>query len=241
MSHKLKQCDTCHTMKLCNGTTCKRCKEAKSTQQNTTEEFPKGKEAYCPRCYFEDEKTVLREECPHNSSSNEPKSECFGEMVICEYCKKPYCNGCFAKCPNYDSTHPSQSPVSDMSHSSTNGTCTVSSDSWERQEKIEFYLRFITEYGFKLNTTPKMIADYWIDRISHAITQAVESERERCLKAHSSQIPFLVQRAKAERDGEWIEMMRKLDKSTEFLSQEIVIVTIKATLEKLKKEMGIIS
>lgn len=33
---------------------------------NKTDEFPEGKEAYCPRCYFEDDKTILRKDCPHN-------------------------------------------------------------------------------------------------------------------------------------------------------------------------------
>jgi len=32
----------------------------------TKQEFPLGKESYCPRCYFEDDKRVLRENCPHN-------------------------------------------------------------------------------------------------------------------------------------------------------------------------------
>lgn len=31
-----------------------------------SKEFPKGKETYCPRCYFEDDVTVLREDCKHN-------------------------------------------------------------------------------------------------------------------------------------------------------------------------------
>jgi len=35
---------------------------------NENTEFPKGKESYCPRCYFEDEKVVLRIECPHAKS-----------------------------------------------------------------------------------------------------------------------------------------------------------------------------
>jgi hypothetical protein len=29
------------------------------------EEFPKGKEAYCPQCYFQDEKVILKIDCPH--------------------------------------------------------------------------------------------------------------------------------------------------------------------------------
>lgn len=37
-----------------------------SLQSEVTPEFPQGKEAYCPRCYFEDEETTLRSDCPHN-------------------------------------------------------------------------------------------------------------------------------------------------------------------------------
>ena len=33
-----------------------------------TKEFPEGKESYCPQCYFEDDKTILRKDCPHNNS-----------------------------------------------------------------------------------------------------------------------------------------------------------------------------
>jgi len=29
-------------------------------------EFPMGKESYCPQCYFEDDITILRENCKHN-------------------------------------------------------------------------------------------------------------------------------------------------------------------------------
>lgn len=29
-------------------------------------EFPQGKENYCPRCYFENDLVVLRTECKHN-------------------------------------------------------------------------------------------------------------------------------------------------------------------------------
>jgi len=28
-------------------------------------EFPEGKESYCPRCYFEDEVTILKKDCKH--------------------------------------------------------------------------------------------------------------------------------------------------------------------------------
>lgn len=31
-----------------------------------TQEFPEGKEAYCPKCYFENEKTILKKDCPHS-------------------------------------------------------------------------------------------------------------------------------------------------------------------------------
>lgn len=31
-----------------------------------TSEFPKGKENYCPTCYFDDDKVILRSECPCN-------------------------------------------------------------------------------------------------------------------------------------------------------------------------------
>jgi hypothetical protein len=34
---------------------------------NIEKEFPQGKESYCPQCYFEDEKVVLRSECKHNA------------------------------------------------------------------------------------------------------------------------------------------------------------------------------
>ena len=30
-----------------------------------TKEFPEGKENYCPQCYFEDDKVILRKDCPH--------------------------------------------------------------------------------------------------------------------------------------------------------------------------------
>lgn len=33
--------------------------------EEITKEFPEGKENYCPRCYFEDDKIVLRKDCPH--------------------------------------------------------------------------------------------------------------------------------------------------------------------------------
>lgn len=36
------------------------------SQVEITKEFPKGKENYCPRCYFDNEKVVLRNVCPHN-------------------------------------------------------------------------------------------------------------------------------------------------------------------------------
>jgi len=30
-----------------------------------TKEFPEGKDNYCPRCYFNDDKVILRKDCPH--------------------------------------------------------------------------------------------------------------------------------------------------------------------------------
>lgn len=30
------------------------------------QEFPRGKEMYCPRCYFDDDITVLRDDCKHS-------------------------------------------------------------------------------------------------------------------------------------------------------------------------------
>lgn len=35
-----------------------------------TKEFPGGKEAYCPRCYFEDDKRVLQSDCPGHNHKN---------------------------------------------------------------------------------------------------------------------------------------------------------------------------
>lgn len=36
----------------------------------TTPEFPKGKEKYCPKCYFENNETILREDCKHSNKMN---------------------------------------------------------------------------------------------------------------------------------------------------------------------------
>ena len=44
-------------------------------QEPTNKEFPRGKENYCPRCYFEDEMTVLRRDCKHNKDQ-EPTKGC---------------------------------------------------------------------------------------------------------------------------------------------------------------------
>lgn len=33
---------------------------------NTMKEFPEEKENYCPQCYFENDKVILRKDCPHN-------------------------------------------------------------------------------------------------------------------------------------------------------------------------------
>lgn len=35
-------------------------------KEEVTKEFPEGKENYCPRCYFDDDKVILRKDCPHN-------------------------------------------------------------------------------------------------------------------------------------------------------------------------------
>ena len=35
-------------------------------------EFPEGKENYCPRCYFEYEIVTLRKGCPHYLLSSSP-------------------------------------------------------------------------------------------------------------------------------------------------------------------------
>jgi len=34
-------------------------------KEEITKEFPKGKENYCPQCYFEDDIVILRKECKH--------------------------------------------------------------------------------------------------------------------------------------------------------------------------------
>lgn len=34
--------------------------------EEVSPEFPKGKEPYCPRCYFERDVKLLRKDCPHN-------------------------------------------------------------------------------------------------------------------------------------------------------------------------------
>ena len=36
-----------------------------------TQEFPKGKEEYCPRCYFENDVVILREDCPHRTTKQD--------------------------------------------------------------------------------------------------------------------------------------------------------------------------
>lgn len=62
-------------------------------------EFPEGKENYCPRCYFEDDLTVLRSECKHFKSAHvDSATEMFkalGVKVVdvstkCD-CKNKYC------------------------------------------------------------------------------------------------------------------------------------------------------
>ena len=32
---------------------------------NKSKEFPEGKESYCPECYFDNDKVILRKECKH--------------------------------------------------------------------------------------------------------------------------------------------------------------------------------
>lgn len=34
-------------------------------EKEQTKEFPEGKENYCSRCYFEDDKVILRKDCEH--------------------------------------------------------------------------------------------------------------------------------------------------------------------------------
>lgn len=45
---------------------------ASALPTHQVKEFPQGKEAYCPRCYFENEKVVLRTECPHQVKEEKP-------------------------------------------------------------------------------------------------------------------------------------------------------------------------
>lgn len=40
-------------------------------------EFDRKKEAYCPKCYFEDNKQILRSECPHSTSTYK------GDIIRC--------------------------------------------------------------------------------------------------------------------------------------------------------------
>jgi len=42
-----------------------------------TQEFPQGKENYCPRCYFEDDKVILRKDCNHGT----PNPMKVGELI----------------------------------------------------------------------------------------------------------------------------------------------------------------
>ena len=35
----------------------------KEIKEQITKEFPLGKENYCPRCYFESDKVILRVDC----------------------------------------------------------------------------------------------------------------------------------------------------------------------------------
>lgn len=45
-------------------------------------EFPKGKESYCPQCYFDDDKTILREECPHRLESLEFQIDYLAKWIL---------------------------------------------------------------------------------------------------------------------------------------------------------------
>lgn len=47
-------------------------------------EFPLGKENYCPRCYFDDNKVILRKDCLHNQPSQEAVSDLNAELAGAE-------------------------------------------------------------------------------------------------------------------------------------------------------------
>lgn len=73
-------------------------------------EFPEGKESYCPRCYFEDEKTILRKDCPHNKSSH-PQDDFEKEWKEIINPKIFRCNSCGLSYPDYCKC---ESPVVDI-------------------------------------------------------------------------------------------------------------------------------
>ena len=49
-------------------------------------EFPEGKENYCPRCYFEDGKVVLRKDCSHSQSPDKANFLQVGRTIECGTC-----------------------------------------------------------------------------------------------------------------------------------------------------------
>ncbi len=52
-----------------------------TSNSEITKEFPEGKESYCPRCYFEDDITVLRKGCKHATVDTTQKLEQFRAEV----------------------------------------------------------------------------------------------------------------------------------------------------------------
>lgn len=45
--------------------------------------------------------------CPCHIPTSQPEvSECYGKMIQCEICRKPYCNNCFKYCPTYHTPTP---------------------------------------------------------------------------------------------------------------------------------------
>lgn len=49
-----------------------------------SDEFPLGKENYCPQCYFEDNKAVLKTECKHAPKPEEPVKKLTGKDILAE-------------------------------------------------------------------------------------------------------------------------------------------------------------
>lgn len=63
-----------------------------------TKEFPEGKEKYCPRCYFENDKVILRKDCEHNKCCDRYN----GDLDItgsCIFCKKYLGKSVHNPCP----------------------------------------------------------------------------------------------------------------------------------------------